>query len=106
MRHFTSAARKQLAFNIFYLALLNIFRWSNLRASFIGSLATREYRDTIRLYNRVLRAYRRSPYFESMSQASSVECLVDDAFRRARRTPCSPLRNAACQFVRQLLNRF
>ena len=46
MRLFTSAARKQLPSNIFSLALSHIFRWSNLRASFVGSLASREFSDT------------------------------------------------------------
>jgi hypothetical protein len=104
MRLFTSAARKQLPSNIFSLALSNIFRWSNLRASFVGSLASHEYRDTIRLFNRVQRAYERSPYSEPLAATNFVQGIVDEGFRRARRIPHLPLQTAVRQFVRQLLD--
>ena len=103
MQRFFLVARKQLPSNIFSLALSNMLRWSNFRASFVGSLATREYRDTIHLYNRVQRAYRHSPYFEFMAEATFVQSLVDEAFQRAQRTPCPTLRTAVYQLVQQLL---
>jgi hypothetical protein len=91
--------------SIFHWAFSNVLQWTNLRALFVGSMADRQ-RDEVRaLFAAVLKRYRASPYCDEDAALDFVDGVVDEAFRRAERTPPGTLRTACCELVWQLLFR-
>jgi hypothetical protein len=89
--------------NIFHWAASNIFQWTNLRASFVGSLIERDRREISALYARVSTAYRASPFSREYVDVDFVDALVADACARAGRDPAPDLHKAMCELVWQLL---
>jgi hypothetical protein len=89
--------------NIFHWAFSNILQWSNLRASFVGSMADRERRELDALYAQVLSAYNASPYSEQEAGLDFVYALVDEAITRAGRTPPESVKAEFFEVVWQLL---
>lgn len=89
--------------NIFHWAVSNIFQWTNLRASFVGSLADRDRTEVRILHQRVSDAYDASPYSEELAEIDFVRELVEDATWRAGRVPSIALREAMHEVVWQLL---
>ncbi len=80
--------------NIFHWAVSNVFRWSNLRAAFVGSMADRDRNEVFELYRRVTRAYESSPYSEEYGEIDFVQDVVQEASRRAGRVPSLALQAA------------
>lgn len=90
--------------NIFHWAFSNILQWSNLRSSFVGSMAGRERRELKDLYTQVQRAYKRSSFSKDDAAIDFVDGVVDDAFHRAGRMPSQSLRTEFCEVVWRLLH--
>jgi hypothetical protein len=90
--------------NIFHWAFSNILQWTNLRASFVGSMTGRERRELKELYAQTLRIYNKSPYSKEDAAIDFVDSVVDEAFDRAGRVPPTTLRTEFCEVVWQLLH--
>ena len=89
--------------NIFHWAISNLFEWSNLRATFVGSLVDREQVEVKTLYGQVRAAYESSPYSDQDAEIDFVRELVEDACSRAERVPASSLQDAMHELVWRLL---
>jgi hypothetical protein len=89
--------------NIFHWAISNVFQWSNLRATFVGSLVDRDRDEVKALHRQVSRAYEASAYAEEYAELDFVRELVEEACRRAGRVPSAALQAAMHEVVWRLL---
>lgn len=89
--------------NIFHWAISNIFQWSNLRASFVGSLVERDRGEVAALYARVAAAYRHSPFARDGANLEFAHGLIVEACYRAGRVPTDELYRATRELVETLL---
>ena len=84
--------------------LRSAFGWSNTHAALVGSYADRERAEMEALYAHVNDAHHCSPYADPGDALDFVDEVVAEACRRARLTPCAPLREGLLELVWQLLN--
>lgn len=89
--------------NIFHWAISNVFRWTNLRAALVGSMADRDRKETRDLYASVTRVYHASPFADEDGETSFVIDLVAEVSRRAGRVPGAALQDAQHEVVWRLL---
>lgn len=89
--------------NIFHWAVSNVFRWTNLRAAFVGSMADRDRKEARDLYAKVTRAYNASRFADENGATEFVFRLVEEVSIRAGRVPGTALRDAQHEAVWRLL---